>query len=116
MTRKNTKLILKIAGAIIGIVIIVGYGGFAFRDLLRGPHITITEPTNGETYSTSTIPVKGVASLVQKITLNGQPIVIDEHGNFSEIIVLLPGYNRISLVGEDRLGHITEAYLDLIKK
>lgn len=116
MTRKNTKLILKIAGAIIGIAIIVGYGGFAFRDIIRGPHIKITEPIDGETYATTTVPIKGIASRIQKITLNGRPMVIDEQGNFSEILILFPGYNRILLVGEDRFGHTTEAHLDLIKK
>lgn len=115
-TRASSKKLLRIFIITIVAIVVIGYAGFAFRDLVRGPSITLSEPTNGETFSTSSITVRGNAVRVQDIRLNGRSILIDEQGNFSEVLPLYDGYNVALLEANDKFGHVTKENLELIRK
>ena len=95
--------------------IVVGYAGFAFRDIVRGPSIIITEPINGETFATSSVELRGISERAQFISLNGKPILIDENGAFSEIIVLSSGYNVSIVEARDKFGHTATQKLELVR-
>jgi hypothetical protein len=115
MTRATSKHFVRVI--IIGIVVavVVGYAGFAFRDIVRGPSIVITKPINGETFATSSVELKGISERAQFISLNGKPILIDENGAFSEIIVLSSGYNVSTIEARDKFGHIATQKLELVR-
>ncbi len=86
-------------------VLLLIYGFWQARDLLRGPRINLDRPSEGEIFTESLLEIKGWASEVVKFTLNGKPIFIDEGGNFSEKILLSRGINYIEIYGEDKFGH-----------
>ena len=124
MTRETTKRALTIGSIILVIAIIAGYAYVASHSLLSGPSIVVTDidnasataPINGVIYgsfATGTVTISGVALRIQSISLNGSPIVIDESGNFSQIIALFPGFNAEMLSGKDAFGHTTTVELDL---
>ena len=82
--------------------IVIGYAYFVSRNYLKGPEIIVYEPTNGSTISTSTVIVRGQALRIQDIVFNGRPILMDEQGNFSETLLLFPGYNVALISAQDK--------------
>ncbi len=110
------KFILK---AVFIVIILSSTGTYAYfktRDILLGPTITLSSPENGTTLEKSTIAVKGTAKNVSYLFLDDRPIFIDEQGNFSESVALLPGYNIISVKGEDRFGKKEEKIVQVVLK
>jgi hypothetical protein len=103
-TRIDSKRVLNLSIVLVCFLLVIGYALFAFRDIARGPSITISEPTNGSTFSTSTVKILGTALRTQYIALNGRPILMDQQGNFSEIVVLSPGYNVNTFEVRDKFG------------
>lgn len=120
-TRETTKRLLTAGAIILAVAIIVGYSYFASYGFIEGPSITITSPStpsgnenkdkNTVVYadvSTSSIIISGNAERVSSLVLDGRPIVIDPRGNFSQTLLLFPGYNVENLQGQDRFGRITD--------
>jgi hypothetical protein len=85
-----------------------------FQAYFSGPSVTIAEPADYSAFSTSTVTIAGTAERVQNITLDGRPIIIDDKGDFSETILLAPGYNIETLAAQDRFGHATQKRLELV--
>jgi hypothetical protein len=114
MNREGVKKILKVLTISLIVAIVVGYSYFASRDFILGPELIITEPVNGSTLSTSTVILKGQALRIQDITLNNRPILIDEQGNFTETILLFPGYNVSLISAQDKFDRTIEYKLELV--
>ncbi len=98
----------------IGIVlfaIIIAYAVWNGRNLLLGPRIKVLS-TN---FPENPITVRGLAKNVSFISLNDRQIYADKEGNFSEEVLLLPGYNIINISGRDRFGQETSYTLKLYK-
>ena len=114
MNRGTTQKIF-----IAGIVAVIAIGLLYFiyrtsRAYLSGPSITITEPSNYASFSTSTTTIVGIAKRAQDITLDGRSITIDNNGNFRETILLMPGYNIEIIAAHDQFRHTTEKRLELV--
>jgi hypothetical protein len=116
INREGTKKILKIIGIAIIVIIVLGYGLFTSHSFISGPKITIYEPINGSTISTSSVEIKGTAQRIQDVTLNGRAIFIDDKGNFNETILLAPGYNVSLFFAKDKFNRTTEYKLELVYK
>ncbi len=84
--------------------IILGYAYFEAHPYLMGPEIVIQEPTDGFSVHTSPVIVRGYAHRITHITLNGNPIFIDEEGTFERSVPLVPGYAVIEAAVTDRFG------------
>lgn len=81
---------------------------------MLGPEIIIFEPRNGSTIATSTVLIRGQALRIQDISLNNRPILIDEQGNFSETLLLFPGYNVSLISAQDKFDRTIEYKLELV--
>lgn len=108
--------IIKYSIIITVVCVVIGYTYFAFRDYIYGPSIVVFEPANGSTVSTSTVIIKGQGVRIQDITLNGRPLFIDDSGNFTETILLFPGYNVSLIQASDKFNRTTEYKLELVYK
>jgi len=58
--------------------------------------------------------IKGTASKATYISLNGREIFIDKSGNFSESIVVLPGFSVVTLSARDKFGKTAEKKFEVI--
>jgi hypothetical protein len=58
--------------------------------------------------------VHGTASKATHITLNGREIFIDKEGNFSESIVMLPGFSIVTLNARDKFGKTAEKKFEVV--
>ncbi len=104
-----------IAGLIVlTAVAIAGYAYDRSKDFLHGPRIIISEPKDGATTDTPLITIIGTAHGVAHITLNDKPIFVDESGGMRESILLLPGYNVITLSGRDQFDRTTKETIRII--
>lgn len=112
--RDGTKKILQTSLFALVFIIVLVYAFFSFKDYITGPQIIIFEPLNGSSISTSTIQIKGQALHIQDITINNRPILIDNKGNFSETLLLFPGYNVSLISAKDKFKRTTEYKLELV--
>jgi len=114
LTRAATQ---KLVTSVVVLAVALALGLFIYRTYrayLSGPSITISEPANYAAFSTSTVTIAGTAARVQDIALNGRQISIDDKGEFSETVLLFPGYNIETLAAHDRFGHAVEQRLELV--
>lgn len=114
--RDRIKKILKLGVFIISLSVIVLFVVFQSRNLIIGPSIEIIEPKTGSTVEDSLIEIKGLARNISEIKLNGRNILIDEEGNFNEKLLLLYGYNIITIEGQDRFKRKEKKILELVFK
>ncbi|MDD5050900.1 MAG: hypothetical protein PHV93_04180 [Candidatus Pacebacteria bacterium] len=104
---------------LLAILILAGLTGYVIyqsRKLLTGPEIFISSPADGETVASSTITISGQVSNATNISLNDNPIVIDESGNFKEERVLLPGLNIIKIHVENQFKKTAGKILQIVYK
>lgn len=83
---------------------ILGYAGFAARGYVRGPSITITEPTHNSVTKDGALTISGNATNFETITLNGRVIFTSPDGVFSERMLLTPGTNTFVIEATDTFG------------
>ena len=114
INRDGTQKLLKIALFTGVTLIVLLYIYTASKDYLNGPRINLTYPENGSTIATSTVIIKGQVLHIQDVTINGRPIQIDTQGNFTEPLLLFPGYNVAVISAKDRFKRITEYKLELV--
>lgn len=115
MKNNARGLLVKTLTALL-VVAIFGYGIFAARDLIRGPNIEISEPSDGYTTASSTILIVGKALRVQSLTLNGSPVEISLDGDFHERVLLKLGINRILAKGYDKFDRMDEVLIQIVRK
>ncbi len=113
--RETTKKVLVWIVIVVIATIIISYALYASHGFIKGPDITIMEPRDSS-FSTSTIQISGVANRAKTLTLNGRSIFIDEKGNFSETILLSPGYNVENIEAQDKFGRIEQIRLPIFYK
>lgn len=94
-------------------IVTFGYGVFQARNLIAGPHITLTSPTPGSGISETTYEVRGVVKNITKISINGAPILADVHGSFSATYSTPDGFGVIRVTGEDRFGRTTATQVEV---
>jgi hypothetical protein len=113
MRRSSFLRLIRAIAVILAVALIVAYAVWRSLSYARGPNIVIIEPPDGATIVASTVAIRGRVDRVNGLLLNGNPIFIDERGNFSETVVVFPGMNTITFVAHDRFERTTEARLRL---
>ena len=115
-SRSSYIKLLKISVATIIAIVIVVYIFFRSLSYIKGPNIYIAEPANGTSIESNSINIKGQAQRISNLYMNGNPVTIDEQGNFNKTIGILEGTNIITLEGKDRFGRNTRTVLTLFGK
>lgn len=85
------------------LVILAGYGMFEAAPLLRGPVLTLTSAPYAYA-DDGFYAIEGSASHAESVTLNGGPLLIDEEGRFSRLMLLPSGGAILTVTAEDRFG------------
>ncbi len=116
MFNRNALSILRVGALSLLGVIIVAYSLFQAQKFLTGPVIIVSTPQNGATYNQTLIEISGQAKNIAYINLDDRKMFIDKNGNFSEKLLLSPGYNVVKLDAWDKFGKQTEKKLELVLK
>lgn len=110
---KNIKWWIEISSCIFlfSFIIIFGYAKINF--IVKGVEIKATVERSADS---SLVQIKGNAENSILLSLNGREIFIDEDGNFSETVGLLPGFSVISLEAKDKFGKSAEQKFSLVQE
>ncbi len=111
--KPSRALALKITLVTVLSLIIVSYGLFQARNLIIGPRIILSTPQNGENVLNPLVIVSGSAVNITYISLNDRQIFVDDQGNFSEKLLVPPGYTIIKLEARDKFGRTTTKLIEL---
>ncbi len=96
-------------------LLLMAYGTYEAYDLIAGPSLTITSPKNGALVTDSLVTIEGQTRNVSWISFLGRPITINEHGMFTEKLLLPPGYSILTLEAKDRLGRRITQEVTLVR-
>jgi hypothetical protein len=116
LTRTSLLRLIKILTTLVVICVIVGYAIWRSLNYARGPHLDITEPVDGSAITAATTTVRGIAERINNLTLNGNPILMDEKGHFNEVIIVFTGTNRLTVEGQDQFGRSTRTLIEIVGK
>ncbi len=102
---QDGKLAIRVLLTSVFVLALIGYSLFQVHKIFTGPTIELSGlPGEGLVTGGNKIALAGIAENVAFISLNDNPIYIDEKGLFSEDLLLYPGYNVIKLYGKDKFG------------
>ncbi len=90
--------------AAFALLALVLYGGFKAAPMLLGPQLTLSSPADGVTIQDGILSISGVAHHTEKLSLDGAPLLIDQHGAFATSLVLPQGSAILTLTVSDRFG------------
>jgi hypothetical protein len=86
------------------LVALVLYGGWKAAPLLSGPTLSLTSPSEGQSFPGGVVTISGVARHTEKMTLNGAPLLIDSNGSFATTLDLPSGGAILAVTVTDRFG------------
>ena len=100
---KTFSLVKKASLAILvlGFALFIGRGIYPY---IHGPSITIQGLSNGATLTDPMIHISGIALYTKQLSVSGRSLALATDGSFNETILLHPGYNTISVIGQDQFG------------
>lgn len=102
MLRDRVIWYIKRGGLAFLFLSLVIFIGAKTKNLILGPSLSITSPKDGETVLGSLIEIKGNADNIASLYLNGRKIYVNEKGDFSEELLVPPGYSIIEVRAVDR--------------
>jgi len=110
----TAKKLIKIIFVIVIITIVAGYTYYQSHDMIVGPQLTIHSPTNGSSTTEAFVLISGTAKNISSISVDDRPILINTSGEFTNAVILHPGYNTITIKAEGKFGRTVEKTLELI--
>lgn len=97
------KILLTTFG--IGLFVVIGiYTAMKMKDVIWGVDVTVSGVTDGETVTTPKITLEGNARNIKILTINDRVVGVGEDGGFRDSLLLSPGYNIVSIKGDDKFG------------
>lgn len=104
-------------GVVAAIILIVSiYLGGQIKQTIEPPTLVLLSPEEGHITHEHTIIIKGYTEPEVGLYLNGETIVSDEQGNFSQTVTLNPGINAVSVRAEKKHGKAIEETRHIIYK
>lgn len=114
--RSDIKRLVRTGSIFMIVVLIASYGFYQSRFLLKGPELSVWDPTDGSAVLQSVLEIKGEAKNISYISLDGRQIFVNEEGAFKEKVLLSPGYNALTFKATDKFGKEVEKTIGLFFK
>ncbi len=96
-----------ITGVVLVFWVILTYLGISYVNFISSPRLTIHEPEEGEQVSANVLVVKGETDPEASITVNNQPVIVEENGYFETEIEVFEGTQEVKVVSTSRSGKET---------
>ncbi len=115
--RKDIASLLKVGSIIVLSIAILGYAYFRTRALVAGAKIELYGVTDGMTVTEPYLELSGRARNASELTIDDRAVETDQDGNFKEPLILLSGYNIITIKADDKFGkHLEKKYRIVLKE
>ena len=96
-----------VTGAILVSIAILGYLGFQYSQFVRPPDLNLEKPLEGEQIDGFGVEVVGKTDPDTSVTVNNQPIFVEEDGSFSIEIEVSSNTTEILVIATSRSGKET---------
>ena len=93
-----TILISTLGACFLGLVL------YNIKDVLFGTPLTVNTIADGSTVTNAFLPITGSAVHADQISINGRELGVDQQGDFTDGVILSPGYNIVEVTATDRFG------------
>lgn len=89
--------VLKVFSVTIVILGLLGYLGWSVKNIISAPEVVIYQPSNNFRTAESSVDVVGQTKSEVQLTINGELVLLDEEGNFSQTVNLVNGLNNLEI-------------------
>lgn len=96
-------------GAALLVAAVAGYVLWALQPILRQPLLRVAYPARDVRVGSPHLTIEGAAELGSDLTVNSEPVYLDEAGRFRASYVLDDGVNRIEIIARSRFGKTAKA-------
>lgn len=96
-----------IVGIAIALAIIFGYLGFQYYRFISPPSLSVNSPRENQVVRGESVLVFGSTDSDSKITVNNQPVIVNDDGKFSLSLEVAHQTNEINIVAVSRSGKST---------
>lgn len=102
----NPKTVF-VSGVVLIVVLVLGYLGFQYKRFLSPPALTVMSPTQDQVITEGSVLVFGSTDTDAKITVNNQPVLVDNDGKFSVNIDISSTAEEVTIKAISRSGKET---------
>lgn len=107
----NIAITPKVFTALFSALVVIG--GFAYfyleiEKFSKDPRLVILQPSSQSSVDKSSVEIIGLTDEENKVTINGQPIRINNQGEFKENLGLHKGVNKVVIQAKNKFGAATE--------
>jgi cytoskeletal protein RodZ len=111
----NPKLTF-VVGIGIVLVVVLGYLVFQYVKFVSPPKLTVDEPKQGQEVTLGEVRVAGKTSPGATLTINNQPALVDEKGDFETEIEVVENTSEIVVVAKSRSSRETKINRQIVVK
>ncbi len=94
----------------------LGYFAYQARDLVMGPELEVTTPSDGVLVETESVVVSGVSEPGVELTVNGAKVYSAQDGHFSQELLLARGLHSLEIMARDRFGNEKKVTRQIVVK
>ena len=102
----NPKLTFIVAIAFVTLAA-AAYLGFQYYRFISPPTLKVDSPTEGQVVSDGSVMVFGTTDSGAKVTVDNQPVIIDDSGHFSVDISVSSDTKEVTIIATNRSGKAT---------
>jgi len=88
----------------VALFVLASYGFMEAWPLIAGPALSIESPQDGTPFPGGIVTVKGTASRIAMLTLDGAPLLREENGSFGATLTFPRGGSILTFIATDRFG------------
>lgn len=96
------------------VLLVAGYLGFQYYKFSRPPKLTVVSPKQGETVREERLRVIGETDMEATVSVNNQPVYLDEEGKFSEEIEVNEDMKAVKVKAVSRAGKETVVEIPVV--
>lgn len=90
------------------LILMVGYLLWQVFMLASNPRLEVTHPEEDQTISSQEIDIVGYSAPGNEVTIDGQPVLVDDDGRFIYSVNLDDGVHVLNLEVRNNLGRVSE--------
>lgn len=100
-------------GVTLLVLMVLSYLGFEYFKFIKPPDLEIFSPKNNGVVLNNKVSVSGRTTTDVFLTINNQPIIIDQEGNFATELQITPETNNLKFIAVSRSGKTTEKIVNI---
>lgn len=111
----SAQTILSLAVAVI-VIGLLSYVWFQVKSFAAAPELEIKNPENEIIVSLDQILIEGKTDSGASLSINNQPVFIDEEGFFKQDVKLINGLNKIEIIAKNKAEKETKKMVQVLVK